>query len=71
MNEIAEKLDINRDNENAEILKDSESTTREEWEAYYVYLDYLIYFKKSINKLQKVFKGDKRESKIRQISIVD
>ena len=71
MNEIAEKLDINRDNENAEILKDSESTTREEWEAYYVYLDYLIYFKKSINKLQKVCKGDKRESKIRQISIVD
>ncbi|EGR33655.1 hypothetical protein IMG5_047010 [Ichthyophthirius multifiliis] len=71
MNEIAEKLGINKENENAEILKDSESTTREEWEAYYVYLDYLIYFKKLINKLQKIAKQDKREKKIRQKNIVD
>jgi hypothetical protein len=56
MNEIAEKLGINKENENTEILKDSENTTREEWEAYYVYLDYLIYFKKTINKLQKIAK---------------
>lgn len=45
LNELSERLNINRDFEKAEILDgDDENTTREEWEAYFVYLDYLMYF---------------------------
>lgn len=52
MDELSERLNINRDNEKAEILDDDDSnTSREQWEAYFVYLDYLMYFQKKMTEL--------------------
>ena len=71
MDELSEKLNINRDNEKAEILDDDdENTTREQWEAYYVYLDYLMYFQKKMQHLHKTAKTDIKEKMIRKFDLV-
>ena len=71
LNDLSEKLNINRDFEKAEILdEDDENTSREEWEAYFVYLDYLMYYQKKMLHLHKVAKFDIREKKLRKFDLV-
>ena len=71
LNDLSEKLNINRDFEKAEILdEDDENTSREEWEAYFVYLDYLMYYQKKMLHMHKVAKFDIREKKLRKFDLI-
>lgn len=46
MDQLAKKLKIDTTNEKTAIIKDDQSTTRDEWNIYYIYLCFLIDFGK-------------------------
>ncbi len=51
---LAKELKIDTNNEKTGIIQDDESTTREEWNIYFIYLCYLIDFGNRIKKLTKI-----------------